>query len=160
MLTASPDFTRSNLRKREDVLHGSSSGNHRHDARLRKRARRRRRQRHSQLLHRDAAGTFRNFGKRTRDGVTVRGSHATFGGVLMQEPCTGCLTPQLAVTHSLFQNNNADSGGAINLQGGYAVIEDSTFTGNTANGGGAIEGYSNSDFVVEATIARCTFNRN
>lgn len=107
-----------------------------------------------------AGGTFQNFGKLTLDGVTVQGSHAAFGGAIVQEPCTGCLIPLLTVTHSLIQNNNAQSGGAINLQGGYAVIEDSSFTGNTAGGGGAIDVFSNSTFTVDATIARCTFKDN
>ena len=54
-------------------------------------------------------GTFQNFGNLTLDGVTVQGSHAVFGGAIMQEPCTGCLTPLLTIRNSLFRNNNAKS---------------------------------------------------
>jgi predicted outer membrane repeat protein len=107
-----------------------------------------------------AGGTFQNFGDLTLDSVTIRNSQAAFGGAIVQEPCNGCLTPLLTVTRSQFLNNNANSGGAINLQGGNAVVEDSTFTGNTAGGGGAIDVYTNSTFKIDISIARCTFNGN
>lgn len=108
----------------------------------------------------NAGGAIQNFGKLTLDGVTIRNSHAPTGAVLFQEPCTGCLTPLLTAKRCLFQNNTAGSGGALSIEGGNAVIEDSTFSGNTANGGGAIEVFGNSTFAINLSIARCTFTGN
>ncbi|OED30415.1 hypothetical protein [Methanosphaera sp. WGK6] len=49
----------------------------------------------------------------------------------------------LAVNNSVFNENNASRGGAINNRGAMAIIENSMFTNNTAvyGGGGAIDNY-------------------
>ena len=107
----------------------------------------------------NAGGAIQNFGNLTLDHVTLRDSHSPGSGAIFQEPCTGCLTPTLTATHCLFQNNTV-GGGAISIQGGNAVIEDSTFSGNTASGGGAIEVFGNATFKIDLTVSRCTFTGN
>jgi predicted outer membrane repeat protein len=107
-----------------------------------------------------AGGAIQNFGKLTLDSVTLRNNHASGAGAIFQEPCTGCLTPVLAVTGCLFENNSTGGGGAISIQGGIASIEQSTFVGNSALSAGAIEIYGNANFAIEASIARCTFINN
>jgi predicted outer membrane repeat protein len=105
----------------------------------------------------NAGGAIQNFGKLTLDTVTLRNSTALGGGAIFQEPCTGCLTPTLTVTHCTFQNNTKS---VISMEGGIATISDSTFTGNSASFAGAIDVYSNSTFTVVVTIERCTFDNN
>ena len=107
----------------------------------------------------NAGGAIQNFGKLTLDTVTLSGNKSAGSGAIFQEPCTGCLTPSLTATHSLFQNNTPGSG-TISIQGGIAAIEDSTFSGNSASGAAAIEVYSNATFKVDVAIDRCTFSGN
>ncbi|MGH9424583.1 MAG: hypothetical protein ACRD3J_31710, partial [Thermoanaerobaculia bacterium] len=59
----------------------------------------------------NAGGTIQNFGNLTLDSITLRNSKA--GSAIVQEPCTGCLTPSLTITHCLFQNNSSSP---INMQ--------------------------------------------
>ncbi|HEV2719328.1 MAG TPA: choice-of-anchor Q domain-containing protein, partial [Thermoanaerobaculia bacterium] len=107
----------------------------------------------------NAGGAIQNFGNLTLDTVTLVGNHSPGSGAIFQEPCTGCLTPLLYVTHSLIRNNKTSSG-AISIQGGNAVIEDSTFDGNTAAFAAAIEIYGNANFRIDVSIDRCTFINN
>lgn len=107
----------------------------------------------------NAGGAIQNFGKLTLDSVTLRNNLSSGAGAIFQEPCTGCLTPVLAVTGCLFQNNSTGAG-AISIQGGVASIEQSTFLGNTAPRAGAIEIYGNATFTIAASIYRCTFINN
>jgi hypothetical protein len=107
----------------------------------------------------NAGGAIQNFGRLTLDTVTLRNNHSSGSGAIFQEPCTGCLTPVLAATKCLFQNNSTGAG-AISIQGGVASIEQSTFIGNSAPRAGAIEIYGNATFTIEASIYRCTFINN
>lgn len=108
-----------------------------------------------------AGGAIQNFGTLTLDTVTFTKNQGGGGGVIFQEPCTGCLNTSLTITHCLFQNNTASgSGGAISMEGGNASVADSTFSGNSALGSGAIEVFSNATFRVVMSIDRCTFNGN
>ena len=110
--------------------------------------------------HRPSGGAIYNVGKMNIDGVEFKENNGNYSGGAIYNDDFGNLT----ISASIFDNNSAQFGGAINNarkdaenDGGVLTVTDSTFVNNHAWNGGAIRNQGQTNIV---TVNNTLFSAN